>query len=116
MKEAPHPKLHQCRECVALRFERFIERLEAFKDKTGVTPSNADQTVMVKKYTVRPHFRRNPHHLQADEGLKNRVHSYFRNIVTRGPEKRAPMGAPKRRQEAVRPTPPHELPEGVTPS
>lgn len=115
MKESPHKKLCQCHYCVTLRFERFHERLEAFKDKTGVMPSNADQTVMVKKYTVRPHFRRNPHHLQADEGLKNRVHSYFKNI-TRGPEKRAPMGAPKRRQEAAHPTPPHELPEGVTPS
>ena len=76
-----HPEHHQCPECIERRFNLFIERVEAFEAKNGVKPSNADQTVMVKTYRVRAHFRRNPYHMNADPGLKERVNAYFKNVT-----------------------------------
>lgn len=76
-----HPENHQCPACIERRFSLFIERLEAFEQKNGVRPTNPDQTVAVKRYTVRAHFRRNPYHLQGDPGLKERVHTYFENVA-----------------------------------
>jgi hypothetical protein len=66
MKRAPpglkHAKLCQCQRCVAQRFAAYQDRIDSYL-KMGIVPRSAAQTVMVKKYTVKPHFRRNstPH-------------------------------------------------------
>lgn len=81
MSAQPHSKLCQCQPCVTRRYDRFLEALEGFEAKNHVRPVNPDQTVMVKRYSVRAHFRRNPHHLQSDEGLRGLVHKYFSNVT-----------------------------------
>lgn len=79
-----HVRLCQCKPCVAARYEMFLESISAFTREEGVLPSNPDQTVMVRRYSVRPHFRRNPRHLTADAGLRRQVHAYFEKLTKRG--------------------------------
>ena len=74
-----HPKGHQCPVCIQARFDEFVDRLEAFEKHNGVRPASAEQTVMVKRYSVRAHFRRNPYHLQGDPGLRELVQGYLKN-------------------------------------
>ncbi len=78
-----HPKLCQCEKCVAQRFSAFQDRIKTFRTENRVGPTNADQTVPVRSFTVRAHFRRNPRHLNQDEGLKERVHAYFQQLAKR---------------------------------
>jgi hypothetical protein len=75
-----HTLLCQCNACVERRFEAFVERMEGFVKKTGARPTNASQTVMVKSFNVRAHWRRNPYHMNSDEGLKERVDGYFKRF------------------------------------
>jgi hypothetical protein len=51
--------------------------MKAFVRETGAKPRNEAQTVMVRQFTVRAHWRRNPHHLNADDALRKRVSGYF---------------------------------------
>lgn len=76
-----HMKLCGCSDCVARRFNEFIARLETFEGKYHIQPVSPDQTVAVKTYRVRSHFRRNPRHLNGDPALKNRVATYFKNVT-----------------------------------
>lgn len=70
--DTKHPKRCECAPCVARRFDSWLEGFEAFEAKNHIRPTNPDQTVFVKKYTVRPHFRKNPHHMQGDPILRER--------------------------------------------
>src|SRR5262245_1225574 len=83
---AEHGKLCQCRTCADQRFDSFLERMEGFVKKTGTRPTNPEQTVAVKSFTVRAHWRRNPHHMNSDEALKERVGAYFKRFNKRSPE------------------------------
>lgn len=85
--DAKHPKRCECAPCVARRFDSWLEGFEAFEAKNHIRPTNPDQTVFVKKYTVRPHFRKNPHHMQGDPILRERVSRYMES-TTKGPEVR----------------------------
>lgn len=73
----PHAKLCQCRSCADIRFDAFTDRMKAFVRETGAKPNNPAQTVMVRQFTVRAHWRRNPRHMTADDALRKRVDSYF---------------------------------------
>lgn len=73
----PHPQLCQCDGCAGARFERVVENLEVFTKANGIRPTNSEQTVMVKSFRVRAHFRRNPHHMNGDPALKARVEDLF---------------------------------------
>lgn len=81
----PHPKKCQCRSCVDMRFSSFVDRIKSFRKETGAAPASPLQTVFVKEYRVRPHFRRNPHHLQGDPALKERVEGYFQRFAPKKP-------------------------------
>lgn len=87
-----HTKLCQCPDCVSRRYERFVETLTAFEEKNGIKPTNADQTVCVKSFRVRSHFRRNPYHMNNDQALKDRVTAYFKEVTAPIRPKGLPAG------------------------
>ena len=76
-----HTKLCQCNECAGRRFNEFVARLEVFESKNHIQPTSPDQTIAVKPFRVRGHFRRNSRHMNGDPALKERVRRYFVNIT-----------------------------------
>lgn len=88
MSQPTHTKLCQCEKCLARRWDEYKDRIDTYAKK-GVVPHSVDQTVMVKQYTVRPHFRRNPNHLGKDEGLRGMVESYLKKVLKRSVAKAA---------------------------
>lgn len=87
MTNGEHSKLCQCRACADRRFDAFADRMKAFVKETGAQPRNPEQTVMVRQFTVRAHWRRNPHHMTADEALRKRVDTYFHRFEKAAPKK-----------------------------
>lgn len=85
MTKKAHPKLCQCGNCVNRRFEDYQERIESYL-KQGIVPRSIEQTVMVKRYEVAPHFRRNPHHMTRDEAVRSAVGSYLKGLFTKSGE------------------------------
>lgn len=83
MSQAPsHPKHCQCKACIARRTDAYIEKIDGYA-KTGVIPRSVDQTVMVREYTVKPHFRRNGRHLTNDSVVRANVESYIAKLLKR---------------------------------
>lgn len=83
-----HTKLCQCAPCVLRRFNEVIARLQTFESKNHIRPTSPDQTVLVKPYRVRGHFKRHPGHMNKDPGLQARFHDYLVNVTK--PLKREP--------------------------
>jgi hypothetical protein len=67
---------------VAQRFAAYQDRIDSYL-KMGIVPRSAAQTVMVKKYTVKPHFRRNSRHMASDNALHDAVEAYINNLLRR---------------------------------
>lgn len=82
MTPGRHVKVCQCAPCVARRWTEYKERIDAYA-KQGIIPKTAEATVMVKKYTVKPHFRRNSRHLTKDEALKGSIEQYLKVLLRR---------------------------------